>query len=102
MQPAGGGTRLAVRLTPKASRERIDGLAREADGAPVLRIAVGAPPEDGKANAALLKLLSKTLKLPKSALEITHGATDRRKTLHIDAPCDAVAARLAPWFEEKA
>ena len=53
------GVRLAVRLTPKASAERIIGLADEADGGVVLKVAVTAAPEGGKANAALLKVLAR-------------------------------------------
>ncbi|GAB3118135.1 DUF167 domain-containing protein [Novispirillum itersonii] len=81
--PAAGGVRLHVRLTPKASRDAIQGLADEADGGQVLKASVTAVPEDGKANAALIQLLSKAWKLPKSGFEIIAGATDRRKTLLI-------------------
>ena len=45
---------------------------------------VTAVPEDGKANKAVIALLAKRLKLPKSAIDIASGATDRRKTLLID------------------
>lgn len=83
LSPADGGVRLSVRLTPKASRNALQGLAAEADGGQVLKASVTAVPEDGKANAALIQLLSKAWKLPKSGFEIIAGATDRRKTLLI-------------------
>lgn len=86
--------RLAVKLTPKASRNGLQGLAEEADGGAVLKVQVTAVPENGKANAALCKLLSKELKLPKSAITVLSGATDRRKTLSIDGDLVDVAARL--------
>lgn len=73
-----------MRLTPKASRNAIQGIAAEADGGRVLKVAVTAVPENGKANQALVKLLAKAWKLPKSAVSITAGATDRRKTLLIE------------------
>lgn len=88
------GLRLAVRLTPKASRTGLQGLAEEADGGAVLKVQVTTVPENGKANAALCKLLSKELKVPKSAIAVVAGATDRRKTLSIDGDAVDVAARL--------
>lgn len=80
---AGGGVKLAVRLTPKASRNKVEGLAADADGGVALKVSVTAVPENGKANAALIQLLAKSWKLPKSSLEIIQGATDRRKLLFI-------------------
>ncbi len=75
------GLRLFVRLQPKARRERIEGVVTEPDGRTALKVAVTAPPEGGKANAALIALLGKSWRLPKSAIEIVGGASDRRKTL---------------------
>jgi len=75
------GVRVHVRLQPRARRERIEGIVAEADGRVALKVAVTAPPEDGKANAALVALLGKSWRLPKSCIEIVGGATDRRKTL---------------------
>jgi uncharacterized protein (TIGR00251 family) len=46
-----------------------------------LKVAVTAPPSEGKANAALVALLGRSWRLPKSAIEIVGGAADRRKTL---------------------
>jgi uncharacterized protein (TIGR00251 family) len=73
--------RVFVRLQPKARREGIEGVVTEPDGRVALRVAVTAPPESGKANAALVALLGKRWRLPKSAIEIVGGASDRRKTL---------------------
>jgi uncharacterized protein (TIGR00251 family) len=75
------GLRLTVRLTPKASRDAIQGFADEADGGMVLKCAVTTVPENGKANAALIKMLAKAWKVPRSSIEVVAGATDRRKTL---------------------
>jgi uncharacterized protein len=79
--PVPEGLRLFVRLQPKARRERIEAIVAEPDGRVALKVAVTAPPEDGKANVALIALLGKSWRLPKSAIEIVGGATDRRKTL---------------------
>jgi hypothetical protein len=99
VQPADGGVRVAVRLTPKAARDRVDGVVLDADGHAVLKVGVTAVPEDGKANAALVKLLSKQWKLPKSAIAIVQGATDRRKLLHVSGDAAELAARLDQWIQ---
>ncbi len=95
LSPDRHGTRLAVRLTPKASADRIVGVAAEADGGAVLKVTVTAVPEDGKANAALIALLSKRWKIAKSRMDIIAGATDRRKTLLIDGAPDELARLIA-------
>lgn len=74
-----------MRLTPKASRNRIEGVVADVDGGGALKVSVTAPPEDGKANAALIALLAKSWKLAKRNFTITVGATDRRKLLFIEA-----------------
>ena len=68
--------RLSVRLTPRAKQSTLAGV-REGR----LLVHVTAPPEDGKANAALIKLLSKRLGVRASAIELTSGATSRNKEL---------------------
>ena len=89
-----GGIRLAVRLTPKASADRIDGIATLADGSEVVRVHVRAAPESGKANAALEKLVAETLGLPRSAVRVSAGATQRLKTLRIAGDPAEIAERL--------
>lgn len=92
------GLRLAVRLTPKAGRTRIEGLAAEAQGGVVIKVAVTPAPENGKANAALIKLLAKEWRLAKTSISIERGATARRKTLAIAGDGRALAARLDDWL----
>lgn len=75
---AGPGTRLAVRVTPRAARNRI---AREGD---TVKVWVTTVPEDGKANAAVQKLLAKALGIPKSRLSLDAGATARDKVFLIE------------------
>lgn len=98
--PAAEGLRVAVKLTPKASRDRVEGLQPEADGSVALKVSVTAVPEDGKANAALVKLLAKEWRVPKSAIAILHGATDRRKTLLIGGDAGQLRPRLEEWMEK--
>jgi uncharacterized protein (TIGR00251 family) len=95
---APGGLKVAIRLTPKASRDRILGAAPEADGGVALKAQVTAVPEDGKANAALLKLLSKAWKIPKSDMDIVLGATDRRKVVLISGDSEDLRNRLEDWM----
>ncbi len=92
------GLRVSVRLTPKASREWIEGLAAEADGGVALKVSVTAVPEDGKANAALIKLLAKAWRVPKSSLDIVQGATDRRKVILITGDAEQLRQRLEQWM----
>lgn len=94
------GVRVAVKLTPKAALDRIQGIAEEADGTVALKVWVTAAAEGGKANAALIKLLAKTWKLPKSAIVLVSGATQRRKILHVAGAPASLLARLETWLRE--
>ena len=87
-----------LRLQPGASRAKVDGLQVLDDGQAVLKVRVTAPPEDGKANAALIKLLAKAWKLPKSALSLVAGHTDRRKTLAVAGDPAALRRDLEAWL----
>ncbi|MDH5557551.1 MAG: DUF167 family protein [Alphaproteobacteria bacterium] len=91
------GVQLLLHLTPKASANRIQGLSETADGHIALKVTVTAVPEDGKANAALLKLLAKTWKLPKTSLTVASGATSRRKVVQIAGDPAALYAMLIEW-----
>lgn len=87
---------LRVRVTPKASAERIGAVVADETGEGWLQVAVTAVPEGGKANKAVIALLAKRWKLPKSTLEVVRGSTDRRKVVAIaDPDPDALQARLA-------
>jgi uncharacterized protein (TIGR00251 family) len=77
-----GGIRLRLKVQPKARREAVVGWTPDPDGV-ALKLAVGAPPEDGKANAAVIALLAETLGVAKSAISVVSGATDRRKLVEI-------------------
>jgi len=84
------GFDLAVRLTPNARRDRLDGWDTDADGQPVFRAHVRAIPKNGKANTALVKLLAKRLGIGKTRLHVVRGQTSRIKTISVD--CDAAEA----------
>lgn len=85
--------RLYVRLTPKASVERIDGWDTDDKGRRFLKVRVRAAPIEGKANEALIAFLAKSLKMPKSRLSLAGGDTARLKQIDIDGlDEDALAA----------
>jgi uncharacterized protein len=74
---------IAIKLTPKASSDRIGDTRQMPDGTDQLAIYVTAVPENGKANAAMLRLLAKHLNLPPSRLSVIRGATSRNKIVEI-------------------
>ncbi|HJR57371.1 MAG TPA: DUF167 domain-containing protein [Rhizomicrobium sp.] len=92
---APGGVRLAIRLNPRASRNRIEGVETGADGTPVLKIRLTAPPVDGAANAALIAFLAEILALRKAEIVIRSGEMSRLKHLHLSGDADILAAKLA-------
>jgi uncharacterized protein (TIGR00251 family) len=94
-RPVDGGLSVELQVTPGAKADRVEGVEVQADGTPVLRVRIKAPPADGKANQALVRLLAKRWGLAKSDVTLAAGATGRRKRLHLTGDPDALAARLA-------
>ncbi|MCD2175490.1 DUF167 domain-containing protein [Rhizobium sp. C4] len=86
--------RLSVKLTPNAGRDGIDGPETGADGETMLKARVTAVPEKGKANKALIELLAKSLKLPKSSISVISGDTARKKILRIDGDTEDIERKL--------
>lgn len=74
-----GGAFAELWIQPGASRTLVAGMQSGR-----LKIAVAAPPVDGKANAELLKFLKKALHLPAGSLSLVSGETGRRKRLHAE------------------
>jgi len=70
------GTVLVVRVSPGASRDRIAG--RYGGG---LKVAVSAPPEKGKANQSLVKLLAKATGLDRRSISVVAGETSKSKKI---------------------
>lgn len=94
---ASEGVRVRVRVSPRARATRIEGLEHEPQGGVRLRVAVTEAADAGRANAAVLALLAKVWRLPKTSLAIASGATDRRKTVLIAGDGKNVMARLLRW-----
>ena len=85
---------LAVRLTPNGGRDAFDGVEVAADGLAHLKARVTAVPEKGKANKALVALLSKALKVPKSSISVASGETSRQKILRIEGDPEDLQLRI--------
>ena len=77
------GDTFEVHVTPKASVNRVKAEI-SGEGKISLKIYVTSVPEDGKANEAVVKLLSKELKVPKSAITIIQGLKSRKKVVRIE------------------
>jgi uncharacterized protein (TIGR00251 family) len=80
-------------LTPRAGREAIDGWSRDDAGRRFLKVRAAAPPVDGQANAALLRLIARSLKVPPRAVSITSGEGARLKQLEIEGVDEAEVER---------
>lgn len=93
--------RVRLKVNPRASANRVTGVEAAGDGAVVLKVAVTAAPEGGKANRALIKILARQWRLPKSSLGITAGAGDRRKTLLVEGDTAILMAQFDHWMEEE-
>ncbi len=80
---------LNVRVVPRASKDAIQGMLGDA-----LKVRIQAPPIEGKANAYLVKFLSKQWKIPRRDIEILSGETGRNKRLRISNLPDELRATL--------
>ena len=72
-------TRLDARVTPRASKNSIEGFRGG-----VLIVRVTAPPVDSAANGAVVELLAKALSIPKRQITVVRGATGRNKVIEVD------------------
>jgi uncharacterized protein (TIGR00251 family) len=84
------GAQFAVRVQPRASRTAVAGVMGDA-----VKIAITAPPVDGKANQAVIEFLAERLRVPKSNVEIVSGETGRNKLVAVrGVSAEAVRAAL--------
>ena len=83
-----GGCVIAVKVVPGASRDKVAGVLGDC-----LKIATSAPPEKGKANAAVAAILAKWLGVDKRDVELSSGPTNPRKEFRI-AGLSSDAARM--------
>ncbi|WP_350449010.1 DUF167 domain-containing protein [Paracidobacterium acidisoli] len=88
------GARFMVRVTPRASRTALTGVMGAGDEAAV-KVALQAPPVEGKANAALVEFLAELLDVPRTTVEIAGGAQSRNKLIAVRGrPAAEIAAKL--------
>ena len=88
----GNGTIIQVRVVPRSSVERVDGLLGDA-----LKVRLQAPPVEGKANKALIKFLSKQIGVSVSRMEILGGEAHRNKRVLISGVGQSVVeTKLLP------
>lgn len=73
-----GGVRIAVQISPNAKKTEVVGVLDDA-----LKLKLRAQPIEGKANEALVNYLAKVLSVPRSAVTITHGHTNKRKLVEV-------------------
>lgn len=88
------GIDLFVRLTPKSSVDRLEGVETAADGRSHVKAWVRAVPENGAANQALERLAAKTLGVSVSAVSVVAGGTARLKTLRISGDPEALSRSI--------
>ncbi len=86
---------LNIRVVPRAARDGFAGLLGDA-----LKVRIQAPPVDGKANAYLVKLLSKHWKIPRGSITILSGETGRNKRIRISSPTDEIRKELLSFGDE--
>ncbi len=90
------GSALAVRVTPRASRNQI--VEVMSDG--TIKIHIAAPPVDGEANEKLVSFLAEILNIPKSRIEIVAGQTGRDKLVSVlDMDADTVHKRIVAHLD---
>lgn len=97
-QPHKDGVRISLRANPGSSRNALTGVHLDAAGQKHLKACVTAVAEGGKANKAVIAMLSKTWRQPKSAFSILSGDTGKQKTLLLHGNTDKLMQTLTGWL----
>ena len=92
---AADGVRVAIRLSPGARSDRLVAIGATAGGARIVKAAVAAPPEGGRANEALLPLLSARWHLRRRDLSIVQGHANRSKLVHVTGDPQRLAEQIS-------
>lgn len=93
------GMLVSLWVKPRARADRIVDLSKDGSNTIILKVSVTVVPEDNKANEAVIRLLSKVLKLPQRCFSIATGNNNRRKVLSIAAEPTVIAPRLQKLAE---
>ena len=94
------GVRLAVRLTPRAHRNRLDGVVTGADGRAALHLRLVAPPVENAANKALIGFVADALDMRSADISIRSGETARLKILFLRGDAASIVKRLRNWISK--
>lgn len=86
---------IAVHVTPRSGRDEVSGVRGDPAGADEVCVRVTAPPDGGKANKAVCKLVASALGVPKGAVTVAGGMTSRHKRLAVEAEATLVDAWVA-------
>jgi hypothetical protein len=100
LRRSGDGVLLDIRLTPNAAQNRIEDIFIDGAGRARLKVKVTAIAEKGKANDAVVKFLSKSIKYARGNFEIVSGKLDRNKTLLIKGDPPETENQLRLWLEQ--
>ncbi|MEZ0262409.1 MAG: DUF167 domain-containing protein [Alphaproteobacteria bacterium] len=98
LRPHSKGITLTIRLTPGAKQDALLGLMDIADNQRAIKASVTAPPEDGRANKAMIALLAKELKLPKTSISVLSGDTSRQKVLLVEGETTPLLEKINGWI----
>jgi uncharacterized protein len=93
LRRTGSGVTVELRVQPRARRTALD------VSGPLLKAAVTAPPEDGRANAAVIALLAGAWRLPKSVFAVVKGAATRDKIVSVAGDPAVLAGRIEEWVK---
>ena len=89
------GVTVALRAQPRALR-----TALECSTAGALKVAITAPAEDGKANAAVIALLASQWHLPRSTFDVVRVMSVRDKVFSISGEPAALADKISEWMRD--
>ena len=90
------GLRVAIRLAPRATANRLAAIAATPEGGRMLKATVTAPPEAGRANEALLRLLAQAWHIPRRDISIIQGLTSRNKAVRIAGDPHRLLEKITP------
>lgn len=86
--------KIAMRVTPKASRDEVGPPLLDEHGRPLLQVRVRALPAEGEANAAVEKLMAKTLGLARASVRVVQGGKSRIKQVELGELPGSASAKL--------
>ncbi|MGC1300554.1 MAG: DUF167 domain-containing protein [Alloacidobacterium sp.] len=90
LRETAAGVSFSVRAQPRASRTAISGIVGDA-----VKVALAAPPVEGKANEVLIRFFAELFEVPRAAVEIVSGESSRNKVVRVaGVSADIIRARL--------